>query len=253
MTEGNYLLESGLDTLLYSPDDDYIENYLNNWNNNTIHKRFITCDLSKEEVIIPVTIRSLVEVCIIKILQNRLPPNDFNKIIAVPLIESHDSVSIRSVNSIIKNTELYHPILLQKYVTTKNDVYHKAFGCILNNNYQPMFLATLVGNIVIGNNRKLFNYKELRIFIHPEVIINPKDALNKVILTKVLPYMLTIYLKHWIPTNRNYLLGEGLKVKVVVEDKSDLFHTPVVTNNEEELNELLKSRVNDVTSYLDAI
>lgn len=253
MTRRNYLLEDGLDTLLYYPDNDHIENYLNNWNNNTVHKRFITCDLSKEEVIIPVTIRNPVEVYIIKILQNKLQPNDFNKIIAVPLIESHNSVSIRSVNSIIKKAEWYHPILLQKYVTTKNDVYHGAFGCILNNNYQPMFLATLVGNVVTSNNRRLFNYKEFRIFIHPEVITNPKEALNKVILTKVLPYILTNNLKYWISTNRNYLLGENIKIKVVVEDKSDLFHTPVVTNNEEELNDLLKSRVNDVTSYLDII
>lgn len=255
MIKINEKLAESLDYLLCCPQKYDIEMYHDNWSTNSLYRRFITCDLSEQDIIIPVATRSYVEGYIVNIIRGRIGVTNYNNIIAIPLIKNAQDITIpiRSADVIIKKSIGNGPLFLRRFVTNKDVVYYGTNGCFLDANYNPLLLITLVGNIARSGASTRCNYKEFRIYIHPNVVTNPDDLLNKAILKKVLPYMLNKDFKHLVAYNDFYFTYTDMKVKVIVEDRSDLFHTPVITTNDSELNDLLKSRVADVATYIDTI
>lgn len=217
-----------------------------NWNDNNICRRFISCDLTKDSVEIPIIMRPWVE----RHIANNSHLEDLvNKRIVMNLIEDSYHYERRAADSILRAIFETDPSVgLLKIVTNKGAIYYGNTGVILDSSFRPLFLATLVGNYIEGESRPILVYNEYRFYIHPDVLINTSDLICKALLKKILLYLINNIDTIQLYSTRSIHRSTKFKVKVIVEDRSDFFSVPIlpVHFSNADINARLESRVKDI-------
>lgn len=215
-----------------------------NYSSNNVFNRFVVCDLTCPIVEIPVVIGPWFRNIVVQEPRERAE-------IVLPLVEYTYVSSKRTADSIIKMFFDSNPKDgMLTVITSKGIKYYGGYGYILDSNYNPLLVATSVGKFL---DTGVFEYSELRVYIHPSVIINDSDLIGKGIMKKVLPVLLstTVNFNRIHRSIRETVLS-NVKVKIIIEDRSDLFRTPVPMNDfsDAALNELLNLRVEEVVNQI---
>lgn len=229
------------------------------WSSNNVLNRFIKCDLSGPEFEVPVAIRGYAGREL-----NASIAKPFASIgekeLVVPLIQSNYIDNKRTADSILKQFfegNIQYGMLNAK--TNKDVKYHGGKGYIFDDNFNTIFLATMVGHYnvdAIGDTTDTivgYTWTECRVYIHPNIIINDSDLLGKGIFKKVLPYLLSS--GDILPRSRRSRehVSRDIKVKVIVEDASRFFRTPVPMRadfSNEDLNNMLAAKADEVAKQL---
>ena len=198
------------------------------WSNNNVLNMFIKCDLSGSEFEIPVAIRGYAGKEL-KYALNKTFSSIGEKELVVPMMKQNYTNVRRTSDSILKlffDSPIQYGMMSVK--TNKDIQYYGGKGYIFDADFNPIFLATMVGHYDIDNTDKVLGYTwtECRVYLHPSVIIDGSDLVSKGIMKKVLPYLLSS--RDALPYSRNprVKVGENIKVKVIVEDVNKFFRTP---------------------------
>lgn len=226
-----------------------------NWSHNNVLNRFIRCDLSGPEFEIPVAIRSYAGKEL-KYALNKTFSSIGEKELVVPMMKQNYTNVRRTSDSILKlffDSPIQYGMMSVK--TNKDIQYYGGKGYIFDADFNPIFLATMVGHYDIDNTDKVLGYTwtECRVYIHPNIIIKDSDLLGKGIMKKVLPYLLSD--RNVCPYSRSALghTSEDIKVKVIVEDTSRFFRTPTPMRADftnEEMNEMLAAHADEVARQI---
>lgn len=224
---------------------------------NNVYRLNLVVDIKENEIEIPVVAREHFESLIVsKLLGNC---NNVERLI-LPLYDNSTGQSRRTFDSILRHIfcNTGYSKRLQKIVTSKGEVYYGGKGIILDENFNPLLMCTLLAKIV--------NYEEISkrslyyrpvCYIHPKVFEEPTKLINKGIITKLIPLYTNVEID--APTQyyyRDQFLDnfEDKKVKVVIDNFDKFFTRPVKptpsTCSNEVLNECLVDNVEDIIMML---
>ena len=218
---------------------------------NNVYRLNLVVDIKEDEIEIPVVAREHFESIISsKLLGNC---NNVEKLI-LPLYDNSGIQSRRTFDSILRQIfyNTGYSRRLQKIVTNKGEIYYGGKGIILDENFNPLLMCTLLAKIVdyeeVGK-RSLY-YRPV-CYVHPKVFEEPTKLLNKGIITKLIPFYTNVEINtphHYIGQFLNNF--EDKKVKVVIDNFDKFFTRPVKptpsTCSNEILNECLVDNVEDV-------
>lgn len=253
----NYRFANSISRIYTNPghSNPPIINLNDNWANNSVLNRFARCNLFGSEIEIPIILRGNAESILKSDLKKSL--EDINERELVMPVVKQDYINFkRTADSIIKlffDNDPQQGMMVAK--TNKDVIYYGNKGYIFDANFNLLFMATLVGkytttsdNIIVG-----FTYTECRVYIHPNVIIDDSDIINKGIIKKVLPFILTR--DNINPaTIRNFpYVDNNIKVRVLIEDASRFFITPVPMKADftnEEMNDFLVMHKEEVAKSI---
>lgn len=140
---------------------------------------------------------------------------------------------------------------LIKIITSKGQTYYGGYGILLDADWNPLMLATLLARRISDLNSpsmELCFYKAV-LHVSPKVFLNQADLMEKSIIKKVIPF----YLAN--PLGRTAtgigVMSEYLgTVQIEVDDMSRFFHTPVIprpdTYSDEEMNRILAEHAGEI-------
>lgn len=220
---------------------------------NNVFSRSIIVDLNKDEIELPViAIRHFEEAAGSSII----PSFSVEKVI-LPLYNNTYDQSRRTFDTIMAqffaNTS-YESRLL-KIITNKGEVYYGGKGIILDGNFNPLLLCTLLARIVKEEERDVLTYYRPVCHINPKVFIESDKLVNKGIIKKLIPYYSnydTCFPRVVRRTVNND--PESEKVKVIIDDFSHLFVEPVKPTpsscSNESLNQCLVDNVEDILALI---
>lgn len=217
--------------------------------------RMLVVDVSSDEVEVPVVAKSLVESVI---TDNLIYSNNIQKVV-VPLYVNSRNQSRRTADSIINDffTRTMFRHRLQKVTTNKGEVYYGNRGIILDKDFKPLILCSVLCKKVEDESRLYMDYYKTIVHVSPEVFLNETGLINKHILKKVIPF----YLTHNINVVGTYdgrfrsrIHDENAKPQILIGDISKFIETPVLPNpstcSNKAINEFLLDNIDDVLNQL---
>lgn len=225
--------------------------------NSTIYDKFLSVDISESQIEVPIFCREVVEASIYNKLQY---PNINNfsaiKEIIVPLYCNTMVQNKRTADSIIKEffTRTNFGSRLQKVVTNKGEIYYGGKGIILDKDFTPLLIATLIGEKEIVDGNTVFIYNRGTIHVNPKVFLDTSGLISKSILKKVIP----LYVSKTIRINTNSGFRSNLPIsytpQILIDDVSGWIKkvklpTPSNCSNDI-LNQLLIDNIDDVLNQI---
>lgn len=140
---------------------------------------------------------------------------------------------------------------LIKIVTSKGQTYYGGYGILLDADWNPLMLATLLArrtSPLLSHSPVLCYYKAV-LHVSPKVFLNQTELFEKSIIKKVIPFYLTNPLGT-TSTSRGTESDRLGTVQIEVDDMSRFFHTPVVprpdTYSDEEMNRILAEHAEEI-------
>lgn len=226
-----------------------------NWIRNNIFNRFVKCDMGGIDVEIPVFMRAYAEDYIINRMIGKPYTESVRELVA-PMIDNA-CISGRSADFIIKSiSDGNISYGLISVMTNKGLVYHGYNGGIFDSDFNPLLLATLVGHYNLNTNNTIrgITYTECRVYVHPKVVMDGTDIMHKAIMKKVIPYFLAEG-NHCTPYPKEGACGviSNIKIKILVEDTSRFFKTPIFTEQslfDDDINNFLASHADTVADQI---
>lgn len=214
-------------------------------------RKFLVVDISpdNQEFEIPVIARSPVLEVLRREFRNR---TGINRVV-LPLY-STVTVQKRSADSAfqyIVRLATFNKRLL-KIITSKGQTYYGGYGILLDADWNPLMLATLLAykEPVSGSTAPILHYYKAVLHVSPKVFLNQTDLLEKSIIKKVIPFYLT---------NPIGIVSTGMgaesdrlgTVQIEVDDMSRFFHTPGIpkpdTYSDEEMNRILAEHAKEIS------
>lgn len=220
------------------------------FNDNIMYKYYLQVDLSNPNNIeVPAMIGSLVESTIIKKIRDNI---ECEKMLC-PLFSDTLPLYKRTGNTII-TTLFSSPIhnRLASVITASDDKIYGGRGIILNENFKPLLLCTIKGQIIIDENGiKRFKYIKPIIRVNPSVFIDNKKIINKAIINTVLPY----YCNRTVSRNTyssliNYF---SKKPTVIIEDFDDCIvspNKPSIADTQDTFNQVLIDNIDEICNLI---
>lgn len=214
--------------------------------------RMFVVDVSSDEIEVPMFAKAVIEDVVV---QNMSRGTSFQKVV-IPLYVNTYNQTRRTADSIINEfSRVSFNNRLQKVTTNKGEVYYGGRGIILDGNFKPLILCSVLCKKEKFRSNEYMDYYKPIIRINPEVFLNETGLINKTILKKIIPF----YLTHAIPDIRTRTrfrdkLPEDRKPQILIEDSSRFIETPAIPNpntcSNEALNKLLLDNIEDVISQI---
>lgn len=168
--------------------------------------------------------------------------------IVVPLCIDGFSRMCSGADTILKYFSRYYigSSRLGRVSTPKGEKYYGASGIVLDKNFNPLLLATV---LYTGERESAFEgatprcvYSGINVHISPEVFLNDTAIINKSLAKKGMQYLLS---------QANYDFGcDGRPAKVVIDDCSQFIQKVTKPNvnafDAGEVTQLLKDNIGDV-------
>lgn len=216
--------------------------------------RMLVTDISSDEIDVPMIAKPAIE---ISVSDNLIYHNNINKVITFLYVNSRNQIR-RTADSII--TEFFSRTTfnnrLQKVITNKGEVYYGNRGIILNENFNPLILCSVMSKKVEKDGTIYMNYYKPIIRISPEVFLNDTGLIHKSILKKIIPF----YLTHNIGSIPFYdsifrsSIPENTKPQILIEDISRFIEVSATPNpntcSNKTLNKLLLDNIDDVLNQI---
>lgn len=150
----------------------------------------------------------------------------------VPLsVEGHREPIPRSgADAAIKDFSHCNEKLIR--VMIKNEMYYGTNGIILDKDFDPLFLSTVILDTE-------FRYKQYNIYLHPKVFTDDKSFINKNLAKKATAF----------------LLSTSTNIQIIIKDVTDFLifkSVPPSTydNLSSDINKFLKENIGDVLSQI---
>lgn len=155
-----------------------------------------------------------------------------NKTYVVPLsVEGHrDTIHRSGADTAIKDFSRCNEKLIR--VMIKDEVYYGTNGIILDKDFDPLFLST----VILDTD---FRYKQYNIYLHPKVFTDDKSSINKNLAKKATAF----------------LLSASPDTQIIIKDVTDFLifkSVPPSTydNLNSDINKFLKENIGDVLSQI---
>lgn len=214
--------------------------------------RMFVVDISSDEIEVPMFAKAVIEDVVV---QNMTRDTSVQKVV-IPLYVNTYNQARRAADSIINEfSRVSFNNRLQKVTTNKGEVYYGGRGIILDGNFKPLILCSVLCKKEEFRSSEYMDYYKPIIRINPEVFLNETGLINKTIIKKIIPF----YLTHTIPDIRTRTrfrdkLPEDRKPQILIEDSSRFIETPAIPNpntcSNEALNKLLLDNIEDVISQI---
>ena len=231
--------------------DDTARNVVSLDQHNVFDRMFVV-DVSSDEIEVPMFAKAVIEDVVV---QNMSRGTSFQKVV-IPLYVNSYNQTRRTADSIINEfSRVSFNNRLQKVTTNKGEVYYGGRGIILDGNFKPLILCSVLCKKEEFRSNEYMDYYKPIIRVNPEVFLNETGLINKTILKKIIPF----YLTHTIPeihtrTRFRDKLPEDRKPQILIEDSSRFIETPAIPNpntcSNEALNKLLLDNIEDVISQI---
>lgn len=217
---------------------------------NTVFNQSLLIDIKPEEIEVPIIARNHCEKFVLDTLD--YPYSYSTEKIILPLYNnSLPSIRRRTFDSIL-NTMIDTPYStrIQKIVTTKDNIYYGGKGILLDSDFSPLFICTIIARKVKENNQNYLLYYRPICHINPKVFLDPNNLVNKGIIKKLIPFFASEEVLFPEDINKVRYALESRKVKVVVDNFDSLFIRPVKPTpsacSNEALNQCLVDNIEDI-------
>lgn len=238
-----------------------------NYNKNNVFTQFGKCTIHDGHIELPIFMHDPVLNFIKNVVVNHTIDRSQDVNFIIPLVKQGFIYNKRTIDSIFKTllgqTCAYG---LSRVVNNSNN-YYGCKGLIVNNDFDPLFLITGVGNYIFddsdSNKVNKFQFTECRVYIHPKVFMDESDIVHKGILKKIIPYILsnnpTTRLQVYNGSGSIKIDNDQCKIKVIIENVKDrFFKFPTSINpdtkldfTDEEINDLLVDKVEEVLKQIE--
>lgn len=214
----------------------------------------IDIDRDKDEVEIPVIAKTFYESIISEEIYEPAPKK-IEKII-LPLYENCMEQNRRTFDSIIKQlfTNVDYNKRLQKIITNKGEVCYGGRGIILDSDYTPLLLCTMMARKYEVEEVTYMNYYRPVCHINPKVFTDTDKMVNKGIVKKLIPFYTTNCMYFPIASDRFTTNPDDRKVKVIVDNFDNFFVEPIKPSpsfcTNDILNECLINNIDDVLGLI---
>lgn len=220
---------------------------------NKVYNKSIIIDIDrdKDEVEVPIIARAFYESIISEEIFDPAPKK-IEKVI-LPLYENCIEQSRRTFDSIIKQlfTNVDYNKRLQKIITSKGEVCYGGRGIILDSDYTPLLLCTLMARKYKVEEDTYMTYYRPVCHINPKVFTDTDKMVNKGIVKKLIPFYTTNDMYFPIVSGRFTITNpDDRKVKVIVDNFDNFFVEPIKPSpsfcTNDILNECLINNIDDV-------
>ena len=241
-----------------------------NYDNNNVYNVSLKVDLSRPEIIIPMTLRGIM---------NNILRTEYNGVedgiksldeikslqFIYPLINIMPTENKRTFNSIFRTLLSFnYNSRLVKVKTSKGEIYHGAPGIVLDEEYNVLLLMATKATLEEHN----LLYYEPVLYINPSVFIN-KDLVSKNIISNIVPYFIEnkvilndssinyehIKYKDGLVSSTRFMAQPRLKVGIEIKDMTSICislpETPTVNSiNKNNINSFLIKESNTLMDIL---
>jgi hypothetical protein len=214
---------------------------------NNVYRLNLIVDLKEDEVEIPVIAREHFE----SYIYNKLMFNHYSNVekIILPLYANSGNQNRKTFDTIVCQFFSTNYIRrLQKITTGKGDVYYGGKGVILDGDFNPLLLCTLLAKIVPAQ-KKAVHYRPI-CYIHPKVFEDTTKLINKGIINKIIPFYTSRNIIGPLSRAAFQTYYDDTKVKVIVDKFDSFFTKPVEPTpsscSNELLNECLVDNIEDI-------
>ena len=204
--------------------------------------RTLDIDISKSEVEIPLFVYYEIE---LQLLSSGYHIEDCTNIVYhIGICDK--AVSKNSIISALKTCFYATPYSgLIKIKCKTGEILYMNRGIILDSNFNVLFLISINSSKTVSCGLYDIDCKGINIYINPIVFLT-KTSITKAIIKNMLPF----YLENKIynignPRNSNYYHRDGILAKVFIEDKSDIFICPKITNTDNDIDRHLNNMIKD--------
>lgn len=220
-----------------------------------VFRKMLVVDVSSDEIEVPVIAKAAIEGTVAGKLMD---VNNVQKVVVSLYVNSYTQTR-RTADSIVNEffSRTNFNSRLQKVITNKGEVYYGGKGIILDKDFKPLILCSLICKKTIDSSDTYMDYYKPVIRISPEVFLNESGLIHKSILKKIIPY----YLTHSMKKVNNYSstfrdrIPKNTVPHILVEDSSRFIESPVLPNpntcSNESLNELLIDNIQDVLNEME--
>lgn len=224
---------------------------------NKVYNKSIIIDIDrdKDELEIPVIARVSYENIISEEIYS--PASKKIEKVILPLYENCIEQNKRTFDSIIKQvfTNVDYNMRLQKIVTNKGEVYYGGKGIILDSDYTPLLLCTLLARRYNIGEEIHISYCRPVCHVNPKVFIDTDEMINKGIIKKLIPFYTT---NAMFFSTYGYRFScnnpDSRKVKVIVDEFDNFFIEPVKPSpslcTNDTLNNCLVNNIDDILRLL---
>lgn len=219
---------------------------------NAFNKMFVV-DISSDEIEVPMFAKALIENLVTHNFSVGVDTL-FQKVV-IPLYVNSYNQNRRTADSIINEfSRVDFDRRLQKVTTNKGEVYYGGRGIILDSDFKPLILCSILCKKEEFRTFEYMDYYKPIVRVNPEVFLNETGLINKTIIKKIIPF----YLTHNIPViNTRCIFRDKLenrKPQILIEDSSRFIETPTLPNpstcSNEALNKLLLDNIDEVLNHI---
>lgn len=217
---------------------------------NTVFNQSLLIDIKSDEIEVPIIVKKHCEKFVLDTLD--YPYSYSTEKIILPLYNNSLFPLRRRTFDNILNTIIDTPYStrIQKIITTKDNIYYGGKGILLDSDFSPLFICTIIARKVKENNQNYLLYYRPICHINPKVFLDSNNLVNKGIIKKLIPFFASEEV--FFPedaTKVRYAL-ESRKVKVIVDNFDSLFIRPVKPTpsacSNEALNQCLVDNIEDI-------
>lgn len=222
--------------------------------NNVFGKLFVV-NIAPDEIEVPIFVRPAIE----EVVRNNLQYPSISNIkkVIVPMYVNSYPQSRRTADSIITDffTRVDFNQRLQKVTTNKGEVYYGGKGLILDKDFKPLLLCSLVCKKMEHRGRQIMSYYKPVVHVSPQVFLDGNGLISKSILKKVIP----LYVSHNIlsvntPSYFRSDIPDNTKPQILIDDVSGYIEEPIKPTpqkcSDEVLNQILIDNIDEVLNQI---
>ena len=197
-----------------------------------LFRGFITIDTSKEYFEVPTAITEF-DMASFTIELEKFPIKVF------PLYVGKDIGTLSTGDSILKTfMSVAGETRLVKVKTSKGDTYYGGKGIVLDENFNPLVLCTYKSSFKVqeGIIQRVIELHNKIVHIHPNVFLDPSRVLNKAIINRFMPFVLSYSTRAHYTKARIRDYTHGTTPTIIIDDMSSIFSkiTPPTPTDESE-------------------
>lgn len=241
-----------------------------NYDNNNVYNVSLKVDLSRPEIIIPMTLKYIINNTLrgeyIGVEEGIKSLDEIKSLQFIyPLINIMPTENKRTFNSIFRTllSSNYNSRLV-KVKTSKGEIYYGAPGIVLDEEYNVLLLMAMKATLEEHN----LLYHEPILYINPSVFIN-KDLVSKNIISNIVPYFIEnkvnlidssinyehIKYKDGLVSSTSIIFQPRLSVGIEIKDMTSICislpETPTVNSiNKNNINSFLIEESNTLMGIL---
>lgn len=222
---------------------------------NNVFSKFFVVNIASDEIEVPIFARSAIENAIINNLRYPLI-NNIKKVIISMYINGLPQSRGRADSIIMdffKNVTFSDRLL--KVITAKGEVYYGNKGLILDEDFNPLLMCSLMCKKLEYMGEQRMSYYKPVVHVGPQVLSDNNKLINKSILKKIIP----LYISHSISPVcvPSYFVNNipcNIKPQILISDMSKYIEEPVKPApqkcSNEVLNQLLIDNIDEVLNQI---